>query len=143
MDYNNATLKFESAAADISKAEKAKEELDANVKEFREVVMAEKFSCTQLASVEEKKRELEEQINAIKAEIADFTARRDTVVKRKREVFDNGKMLRDEKDGLRNKVPRLKAEQEWVKITQGNIEAEWSKLGEQVIRSTGFVEEWT
>ena len=140
VDYNNASLKLKSAATELSRAEKVKEELAANVKDFREVEMVEKVLCTKLASLHEKKRELEKQINAIKAEIVDFTGERDTVATRKREVFDNGKMLRGERDGLRNQVPRLKAEQEWAKVTQANIEEEWSKLGEQVIGSTSFEE---
>jgi hypothetical protein len=50
--------------------------------------------------------------------------------------------MKAERDDLRNQVPRLKAEKELAKITQANIEEEWSKLGEQFIGSTHF-EEWT
>ncbi|XP_057762754.1 disease resistance protein RPV1-like isoform X2 [Arachis stenosperma] len=49
----------------------------------REVDMAEKCFSAQLESLEEKKRELEEQIRAIKAEIAGFHSR-DTVAKEKK-----------------------------------------------------------
>ncbi|KAJ1386710.1 putative TMV resistance protein N-like [Sesbania bispinosa] len=125
----------------LSKAEKVKDDLEANVKDFREIDMVEKCLCNQLVCLQEKKRELEEKINAIKAEIADFTAQRQMAAKRKIELFHEGRVMKVERDDLRNKVPRLKAEQEWAKITQANIEAEWSKLGEQFIGSTNF-EEW-
>ncbi|KAJ1417959.1 TMV resistance protein N-like [Sesbania bispinosa] len=141
LDYNNANLRLESTTSDLSKAEKVKDGLEANVKDFREMDMVEKCLCNQLVCLQEKKRELEEKINAIKAEIADFTAQRQMAAKRKIELFHEGRVMKTERDDLRNKVPRLKAEQEWAKITQANIEAEWSKLGEQFIGSTNF-EEW-
>ena len=97
------TQELKSAAAGLSRAEKAKEELEANVKDFKELEMVEKSLCTQLASLQEKKRELEEQINTIKAEIADFAAEKEKVAKKKRELFDNGKLLKGERDGLRTK----------------------------------------
>jgi len=53
-------------------------------------------------------------------------------------LFEKGRDLKDSYDELRICVPTLKAEQEWEKITQTNIEDEWFKLGEQFIRITGF-----
>ena len=44
--------------------------------------------------------------------------------KRKRDVFENDRMLRDQRDNLRNQVLQLRAKQEWAKIIQANIEAE-------------------
>ncbi|KAK7314805.1 hypothetical protein VNO77_33333 [Canavalia gladiata] len=139
--YDNANIKFESATADLSKAERVKDDLEANVKDYREMGMVEKCLCDQLVSLQEKKRDLEDKINAVKAEIEDFTVQRDTVAKRKRELFHKGRAMKAERDDLRNQVPRLKAEKEWAKIIQANIEAEWSKLGEQFIGSTNS-EEW-
>lgn len=141
LDYKNAIFKLESATINLTKAEKVKDYLEANVKDFREMDMVEKCLSNQLASLQEEKRELEEKINAIKSEIADFTAQREMVEKRKTELFCKGKEMRVERDDLRNQVPRLKAEKELAKITQDNIEEEWSKLGEQFIGSTNF-EEW-
>ena len=68
-DYNNASLKLESAAATLSEAERVKEDLEANVKDFRQVKMMEEFLCTQLASLQKKQKELVEQISTIKAQI--------------------------------------------------------------------------
>lgn len=141
LDYDKASLKLESAATNLSKADKVKTELEANVKEFREVEMMEKSLCDQLACLQERKRVLEEQLIAIKAEIADFETKRDTVVKRKIQVFDNGRLLKAEKGDFMNQMPRLKAKKEFTKIIQANIEAEWSKLGEQFIGSVSL-EEW-
>ncbi|XP_027357320.1 TMV resistance protein N-like [Abrus precatorius] len=138
LDYNNANLKLESATADLSKAEKLKDDLKANVKEFQDMDMVEKCLCNQLSILHKEKRDLEEKINAIKAEIADSTAQRDIVAKRKRELFHEGRVMKAETDDLRNQVPRLKADEEWAKLTQANIEAEWSKIGEQFIRSMHF-----
>ncbi|KAK7314800.1 hypothetical protein VNO77_33328 [Canavalia gladiata] len=133
LDYNNANHKLASATADLSKAQKVKNDLESNVKDFQEMDMVEKCLCNQLAILLEEKRDLEVKINAIKAEIADFTVQRDTVAKRKKELFHKGRMMKSERDDLRIQVPRLKADEEWVKMTQTNIEAEWSKLGEQFI----------
>jgi len=141
LDYNNAILKLESVTTNLSKAETVNDYLEGNVKDFREMDMVEKCLSNQLAILQEEKRELEEKINAIKSEIADFTAQREMVVKRKTELFCKGKEMRVERDDLRNQVPRLKAEKELAKIIQANIEEEWSKLGEQFIGSTTF-EEW-
>ncbi|QHO13951.1 hypothetical protein S245_053508 [Arachis hypogaea] len=124
LDYDNV-LKIKSPE------EKAKEDL---IREVKEIVTDEKALCTKLATLEQKKRELEEQINAVKAE-------RDTLAKRKQVVLKSGKVL-SERDGLKNQVPRLKAEKELTKVTEANIEAEWSKLGKQVLESTSFVEDW-
>ena len=57
---------------------------------------------------------------------------RKEMAKEKEKCFENGRMLRGQRDNLRNQVLRLRAEQEWVKIIQANIEAEWSKMGEQL-----------
>ncbi|MED6192391.1 hypothetical protein PIB30_009754 [Stylosanthes scabra] len=121
---------------------KARQDANGNVREFKEIVTKEKALCTKLDSLEQKKRELEEEITATKAEIARFTVKRDTVAKRKRQVFEDGKVMRSKKDGLMNKVPWLKAEMEWAFLTETNIEAEWSKLGKQVLQNTSFVEDW-
>ncbi|RYR57989.1 hypothetical protein Ahy_A05g023652 isoform B [Arachis hypogaea] len=142
LDYDNANNKIKSVDKSISKAEKANQGLEANVRKFKEIVTDEKALCTKLATLEQKKRELEDQIKTMKAEIAEFTKRRDKVAKRKREVFENGKVLRSKCDGLRNKLPRLKAGTEWAFVTETNIEAEWSKLAKRVLQSTSFVEDW-
>ncbi|KAI4351969.1 hypothetical protein L6164_006267 [Bauhinia variegata] len=135
LDYNDASLKLESATATVSNVGKLQEGLETNIKEFREAETFENMASSQLAILEARKRELEEQIKAIKAEIADFKSARDDAVQRKRKLYENGRIIQSEKDNLRNKVPRLRAEQEWARITKANIESEWSKLVQQFIES--------
>lgn len=142
LDYENADLKLGSANAGLSKAVKVMNDLKANVREFQEMDKEEKCLCNQLDCLQGQKRDLEEKINAIKAEIAKSRVKRDAVAKRKRELFQEGKVVKEKRDDLWNQVPRLKAEQEWAKTIQANIEAEWLKLGEQFIGSNSF-EEWT
>ncbi|KAI4357281.1 hypothetical protein L6164_001241 [Bauhinia variegata] len=66
LDYNDASLKLESATANQSSIVKLEERLAANVKEFREAAMLESEAISKLANLEAKKRELEDQINSIK-----------------------------------------------------------------------------
>lgn len=138
LDYNDASLKLESASAEISRVDELKEGLEANVREFREAEDLENVIWSRLDYLEERKKQLEEEIKAVKAEIADFSSAREDVAKRKRQVFENGRMLKAQRDDLRNKVPRLRAEQEWAKITQAYIEDEWSKIGQQFLQSFSF-----
>ncbi|MED6124979.1 hypothetical protein PIB30_064059 [Stylosanthes scabra] len=142
LDYQNAIRKIKSVDQSLSKAEKAKKGLNANVREFKETVTNEKALCTKLNSLVQKKRELEEQIKETKAKIARLKSKRDTAAKRKREVFENGKVLKSKRDGLMNKVPWLKAERDLAFQTETKIEGEWSKLGKQVLQSTSFVQHW-
>ncbi|KAI4351976.1 hypothetical protein L6164_006273 [Bauhinia variegata] len=130
---NDASRKLEFATAILSNAEKLQEDLETNIKEFSEVATFYNVVCSRVVSLEARERELEEQINAIKADIADLKLARDEVEHRKIEVFDNGRIITDEADDLRNKLPRMKAEQELARTTQANIESEWSKLVQQFI----------
>ncbi|XP_054786924.1 TMV resistance protein N-like isoform X2 [Prosopis cineraria] len=137
-DYHNASFKLESATAEVSKVEELKEGVEGNVREFRELEELENGMWRQLEDLEEKKRELEKKINAVKAEIADFTSAREDFAKRKREVCENGRVLKARRDDLRIRLPRLISEEEWAKIMQANIEDEWSKLGQQFIENLTF-----
>ncbi|KAI4357307.1 hypothetical protein L6164_001266 [Bauhinia variegata] len=140
LDYNDASLKLESATANQSSIVKLEECLSANVKEFREAAMLESEASSKLANLEAKKRELEDQINAIEENIADCKLARDAAAKRKRQAFENGRTLKSEKDDLKNRVPSLREEQEWAKLTQENIECEWSKLAKQFIECSSIGE---
>ncbi|MED6192390.1 hypothetical protein PIB30_009753 [Stylosanthes scabra] len=139
MDYHNGIGKIKAATECMSKAEKAKEGFIANAQDFKDIVTYEKALCNKLATLEQKKTELEQQINVITVEIARFKRKRENVTNRKREVFEDGKVLRSERDGLGSQVPRLEAEKELTKAIEANIEAEWSKLGKEVLQSTSFV----
>ncbi|KAJ7970141.1 Disease resistance protein [Quillaja saponaria] len=86
-EYNDASMKLESNTTNLSKVDKLDEGLRANTNQFMEAAFFENELRTQLANLEEKKRELEEQINAIKADISLFSEATDNAGKRKREIF--------------------------------------------------------
>ncbi|KAK7314799.1 hypothetical protein VNO77_33327 [Canavalia gladiata] len=134
-DYNDATRKIESASSNILKADKLEESLEANKNEFKEVLSLENELNNQLSCLEQRKKELEEQINAIKANISVFRSAKTTSTKRKREVFEEAKTLKAQRDELREQVPHLRDEWEGAKKLQANIRAEWSKLGEKFNKS--------
>ncbi|KAI4357302.1 hypothetical protein L6164_001261 [Bauhinia variegata] len=131
LDYGEANLKLHSATATLSKIDKLKEGLEANIKEFREVAKLENGICSHLAYLEARKRELE-------AEIADYKSAKDTIAESKRQVYEDGKLLKAEKEDLWKRVPQLRDEQEWAKTTKASIECEWSNLGQQFMENFGF-----
>lgn len=139
LDYNDAGRKIESASTNLLKADKLEEGLEANKNQFKEVTSLENELSNQLANLEEKKMELEEQINAIKANICVFQSAKNTASKRKREIFEEAKSLKAQRDELKEQAPHLRDEWEFAKKTQANIRAEWSKLGEKFSRSLDSV----
>ncbi|KAJ1417967.1 hypothetical protein SESBI_16234 [Sesbania bispinosa] len=138
-DYNDASRKIESASSNILKADKLEEGLEANKNEFKEVLSLENELSNQLACLEQRKKELEEQITAIKANISVFQSAKNTAIKRKREVFEEAKTLKAQRDELREQVPHLRDEWEVAKKIQANIQDEWSKLGEKFNKSLNGV----
>ncbi|RDY02103.1 hypothetical protein CR513_14482, partial [Mucuna pruriens] len=134
-DYNDASRKVESASTNISKADKLEESLEANKIEFKEVSSLENELSNQLSCLEKRKKELEEQINAIKANISVFQSAKVTSTKRKREVFEEAKTLKVQRDELREQVPHLRNELEVAKKNQAHIRAQWSKLGDKFVKS--------
>ncbi|KAE9600175.1 putative transcription factor/ chromatin remodeling BED-type(Zn) family [Lupinus albus] len=134
-DYNDASRKIESYRTNILKADTLEEGLEANKNQFKEVLSLENESSNQLASLERKKKELEEQINAIKAHIFVSQSAKNNADKRKREVFEEAKMLKAQRDELREQLPHMRDECEVAKKVQANIKAEWSKLGEKFNKS--------
>ncbi|XP_073220638.1 uncharacterized protein [Cicer arietinum] len=138
-DYNDASKKIESANSNFVKADKLEESLEANKNEFKDVVSLENELFNQLTTLEQKKKELEEQIDAIKANISVFQSAKITATKRKREVFEEAKTLKAQRDELREQVPHLKEEREVAKKMQESIQVEWSKLGEKFNKSLNGV----
>ncbi|XP_061355863.1 uncharacterized protein LOC133300357 [Gastrolobium bilobum] len=138
-DYNDASRKIESTSTNILKADKVEESLEANKNEFKEVMSLENELSNQLAYLEERKKELEKQINAVKANISAFDSAKIMTTKRKREVFEEAKTLKAQRDELREQVPHLRDELELAKKNQTNIRVEWSKLGEKFNRSLNGV----
>ncbi|XP_045816502.1 uncharacterized protein LOC123909673 isoform X1 [Trifolium pratense] len=138
-DYNNASKKIESASSNIIKADKLEESLEGNKSEFNDILSLENDLCNQLATLEQRKKELEEQITGIKANISVFQSAKITATKRKRDVFEEAKTLKAQRDELREQVPHLKEEREVAKKIQENILAEWLKLGEKFDKSLNGV----
>ncbi|KAJ1417968.1 putative TMV resistance protein N-like [Sesbania bispinosa] len=133
-DYIDASMKLESSTAGLSKLDTLEESLKANKNQFIEFVSIENELGSQLAYLEERMKELEEQINAIKSNISISTVARDTALGKKRETFEAGRVLKAQRDELRKRRPRLRAELESAKATKANIEDEWSNIREKFDR---------
>ncbi|KAK7291268.1 hypothetical protein RIF29_06271 [Crotalaria pallida] len=153
MDYTEATEKIESTASDLSRADKLEADLEDNKKRFRQIVALESDLLKKLAEMEErkkklkeqiiaiiadipsnqleKKNELEEQIKDIIADISSYQLEKKMVHRRKRGTFEEGKMLKTQRDELRKKKPDLQHEHGLAKETHTKITDEWSKLGEK------------
>ncbi|KAJ7950247.1 Disease resistance protein [Quillaja saponaria] len=129
--YNDARMKLESSDRDILKLEKLEEDLKANMYQFNEAESVQNELSHQLADLERRKKELENEIYVIKANISASTMDRERAVEKKRELFKEGKLIKAQRDEKRNRVLRLRAEHQSAKKTQSIIEAEWSKLQEQ------------
>jgi len=71
--------------------------------------------------LEKEKRELEEKIKIINVQIENSTARIDKVDKRKKKLFEKGKLLKFDWSSVRIRVPRLRAEQELAQRIRDNI----------------------
>ncbi|KAI4351984.1 hypothetical protein L6164_006281 [Bauhinia variegata] len=134
-DYLSASSKIEFTIANLLKADELEEGLEANKKHFREHMFLETELHDQLTYLEERKKELEEQINAVKANISASRSAKSMAIKRKREIFEEGKMLKANRDELRVQVPYMRDERELAKKIQENIRDEWLKLGEKVNKS--------
>ncbi|KAF7820619.1 TMV resistance protein N-like isoform X1 [Senna tora] len=130
-DFYEAGTKIESSKAKLLKADEIEEGLGVNMNQFRKFMALEKEHVEALASLEETKKKLEEQMNDLKVEICNSRLSKDATAKRKREIYEEGKMLKVERDELREQEPYFTEEWESANETQLNIKAEWSKLGEK------------
>ncbi|MED6124984.1 hypothetical protein PIB30_064064 [Stylosanthes scabra] len=130
-DYIDASTKLESSTAGLSMLDTLEDSLMANKNQFSEFSSIEVDVCSQLVYLEQRKKELEELLEAIKYSISISQVARDTALSKKRETFEEGRMLKDQRDQLRKQRPRLRSEQESAKATKANIEDEWSKIREK------------
>ncbi|KAI4347380.1 hypothetical protein L6164_008196 [Bauhinia variegata] len=124
---------------DLPLIDKLEEGLGANKNQFKEVVSLEDELSNQLAYLEERKKELEEQIVTIKTNISVFPSAKNSAAKRKREIFEEGKMLKAQRVELKEQAMNLGDEWESAKKIQADIRAEWSKLGEKFNKSPSGV----
>ncbi|KAI9092518.1 hypothetical protein K1719_027646 [Acacia pycnantha] len=131
-DYSNASKKMEITEASMLKVHEIAEGLEANKSHFKEVMTMKSELQSQLAYLEERKKELEDQINAIKSDINAFESANKIGTKRKREIFEEGKLLKAQRDELREQLPRLRDDWALAEEIQTNINIEWSKLGEKI-----------
>ena len=109
-DYTNESKKIEATTAKLLKVDELEEILEANKTHYREVMYLENELCNELAYLEERKKELEEQINIIKASISASESARNVATYRKREIFGEAKMLKFQRDESREQVPHLRNE---------------------------------
>ncbi|KAI5445052.1 hypothetical protein KIW84_013345 [Lathyrus oleraceus] len=133
-DYNDANMKLESSILVLSKLQNLEEGVVANKDQFSEVVSIESGLTGQLVYLEERMKELQEKISVVKMNISISEVARDAAVRKKRETFEEGRELKAQRDELRKRRLRLRAEQESAKVTKGYIEDEWSKIGEKFDR---------
>lgn len=131
LDYTNEGKKIESTTAKLVKSGELEEGLEANKTLFKEVMYLENELRNELAYLEERKKELEEQINAVKASISASQAAKNMAASTKKEIFGKAMIIKAERDELRKQVPSLRDEQELAEKIQANIRAEWSNLGEK------------
>lgn len=131
LEYYNASELSATAEKELSKANEMINYLDVNVKEFHEMEKKEMRLCDKLVSLEERKRKLEEEIEMVNVEIAKSRKRKDSVCKKKLELYKIGRELKGKRDDLMINVPKLKAEQEMGNKTRDYIEAEWIKVRQQ------------
>lgn len=140
VDYTHEGKKIESTTAKLVKSGELEEGLEANKTLFKEVVYLENELCNELAYLEERKRELEEQINAVRASISASQAAKNMAASTKKEIFGKAMTLKAERDELRKQVPSLRDEKELAEKIQANIRAEWSNLGEKFNNSLNHKE---
>ncbi|CAL0323876.1 unnamed protein product [Lupinus luteus] len=133
-DYIDANMKLESSTTFLVKLETLEEGLISNKNQFNKVVSIENELCSKLVYLEERKKELEEQINDVKGNISIAALARDNALRKKRETYEEAMMLKSQRDELRKLRPRLRAEQESAKATKGNIEEEWLKIRDKFDR---------
>lgn len=130
-DYTNEGKKIEYTKAKLLKSDELEEGLEANKTLFREVKYLENELCNELEYLEDRKKELEELINGVRANIAASQEAKNMAVHTKREIFENAKILKVQRDELREQVHCLRDEHELAKKIQENIRDEWAKLGEK------------
>ncbi|CAJ2638731.1 unnamed protein product [Trifolium pratense] len=130
-DYTHEGEKIEVTKAKLLKSDELEEGLEANKTLFREVKHLENELCNELEYLEERKKMLEEQINAVRANISASQVAKNIASHTKREIFENAKILKVQRDELREQVHCLRDEHELAKKIQANIRDEWSKLGEK------------
>ncbi|CAL5184923.1 unnamed protein product [Lathyrus oleraceus] len=128
LEHHNASGLSANAKKELSKASKVMNDFEANVKEFHEMDKEEMCLCNKLVILEERKRQLEEEIKIVNVEIEKSKTQRDEVGRRKIELYEKGREVKAKRDDFMINVPRLKTEQQLGVITRTNIEAEWVKL---------------
>ncbi|KAK7314835.1 hypothetical protein VNO77_33363 [Canavalia gladiata] len=129
LDYTEASKKIECAASELKRVDEVEAGLQTNRKQFKEVMASKNEVQDRLAKMEKRKEDLEEQLNATKANIsvckADITASE----LKKRDIFEEAKMLKTQRDELRGKAPHLQHEHDSAKETQTRVQSECVSYG--------------
>ncbi|QHO13978.1 TMV resistance protein N [Arachis hypogaea] len=131
-DFVEASMKFEYTTSELQKADALEAGLEANKNQFKEAVAMENELHQKLAWIEKGKMGQEEHIKIVEANLSAYESEKNMALKRKRDIFEEGKTLKAQLDKWRGeKVPRLRHEQGLAKAIQAKISAEWSNLGEK------------
>jgi hypothetical protein len=140
-EYHYASSLSATAEAKLSKASEVKNDLQANVEEFKKLNERENNVFLHLDHWQNRKRKLEQKLKLTNVEIKRYKKREVEVVKKKIEIFDKGRILKADWDDMVNHAPEVKVEQELANQAQDNIEVEWLKLRQQFTRSTS-IKDW-
>lgn len=127
-DYTEASMKIETTASELQRADKLEAGLESNKNQFMEVLALEYKLQEKLAWMEKRKENLEEKIKDTKANISASETEKNMIRQRKRNVFEEGKALKTQIDELMEKASRLQREHGFATETQTIIKAEWSEL---------------
>ncbi|KAK7314812.1 hypothetical protein VNO77_33340 [Canavalia gladiata] len=130
-DYIEASMKIETTASEMQRADVLEASLETNKNQFMEVVTSENELLQKLAWMEKRKETLEEEIKAIKASISTSEVEKSMIHQRKRDIFEEGKTLKTQREELMEKVPHLQQEHGLAMETLTRIKAERSELREK------------
>ncbi|XP_057758512.1 TMV resistance protein N-like isoform X3 [Arachis stenosperma] len=128
-EYIESCMKIKSTASKLQRVDELEAALESNKHRFRENLALENELRQKLDWMEKRKKEMEEEINAIKAKLCDCESEKKVVVKKKREVFQEGKTLKAQLEEWGEKVPQLRHQESVAKSNHAKFTGEWSKLG--------------
>ncbi|KAG2384989.1 uncharacterized protein HKW66_Vig0120810 [Vigna angularis] len=127
-DYTEASMKIETTASELQRADELEAGLESNKNQYVEVMALENELHQKLSWMEKRKESLEEEIKAIEANIAASEIEKGMIHQRKRNIFEEGKTLKTQRDELMEKSPYLQQEHSLAMEKQTRIKVEWSEF---------------
>ncbi|KOM54619.1 hypothetical protein LR48_Vigan10g051100 [Vigna angularis] len=123
-DYTEASMKIETTASELQRADELEAGLESNKNQYVEVMALENELHQKLSWMEKRKESLEEEIKAIEANIAASEIEKGMIHQRKRNIFEEGKTLKTQRDELMEKSPYLQQEHSLAMEKQTRIKVE-------------------